>query len=80
MTNAVMDDLNEGKVIKSDLSYKVSVYSRGQKVHIDFDCTFDPIKDMVSLAVQGGCKWYKLVKDDSGKWTREEQGGEPSVG
>lgn len=80
MTSAVMDDLNEGKVIKSDLSYKVSVYSRGQKVHIDFDCTFDPIKEMVGLAVQGGCKWYQLVKDSDGKWTREEKGESVTVG
>lgn len=72
MTNAIISDIT-GKTIKMDSSYKVSIYSRGQKVHLDFDCEFvAELQTLCKLALKNGAKWYQLIKSDDGKWSRKE--------
>lgn len=70
MANAIISDLT-GKTISKDSAYKVSVYSQSAKTHIDLDCEFvEELKNILALALQNGCKWYKLVKKED-KWERD---------
>ena len=70
MTSAIISDTT-GKAIKSDQSYSIDVYSRGNKAHIKFDTEFnDELKGLIMLAVQNKVEWFKLSKNDSGEWER----------
>lgn len=70
MTSATISDTT-GKTIKTDLSYSVDVYSRGNKTHIKFDTELnDQLLSLIKLAVQNGVEWFKLSKNDSGQWER----------
>lgn len=73
MTTGIISDLT-GKSLRSDVTYKVSVYSRGSKVHLDFDCEMvDELRTLLKLARQNGCIWYALQKNEDGKWERVEK-------
>lgn len=68
MTSITMSDTT-GKTIKSDISYSVDVYSRGNKVHIKFDTEFnEELKTLIRLAIQNGVNWFKLSKKQDGTW------------
>lgn len=70
MASAIISDTT-GKTIKTDLSYSVDVYSRGNKAHIKFDTEFnDELKDLIRLAVQNKVDWFQLHKTDDGKWEK----------
>lgn len=73
MTQGIISDITQ-KTLRADATYKVSVYSRGHKVHLDFDCEMMPqLLELLKLARQNGCQWYALQKDDEGKWERVEK-------
>lgn len=74
MTNAIISDIT-GKTTRLDYSYKVSVYARGHKVHLDFDTEMvDELRKLLMLARQNGCQWYALTKDEAtSKWVRIEK-------
>ena len=77
MTNAIISDF-DGNTKKSDLTYQVKIYSRGNKTHIDGDMAFDmPLKTIVEQFLAHGCTWYKLEKQADGKWARVEDGVVP---
>ncbi len=68
MTSVVLSDTT-GKTIKTDLSYSVDVYSRGNKTHIKFDTELnDELLGLIKLAVQNGVDWFKLQKSQDGSW------------
>lgn len=70
MTSAIISDTT-GKTIKSDLSYTVDVYSRGNKTHIKFDTELNEnLLNNIKLAKQNGIEWFKLKKNDEGQWER----------
>ena len=74
MTKAIISDFS-GNTIKDSLAYTVKIYSHGNKTHLEADMGFDmPLKTLVESFLANGCKWFKLEKQEDGKWTRIELG------
>lgn len=64
MTDAKFNDLSENaqEVMRLDRTYKITVFSYGNKVEISFDTKLDQplgqLKDMISLAMKNGAQWF----------------------
>lgn len=75
MTDAKFNDLSKDatEVMRYDRAYKITVFSYGNKVTMDFDTKLDQdvgtIKDMIQLARQNGTQW-ELVE-----WITDKESG-----
>jgi hypothetical protein len=76
MTDAKFNDLSKdaSEVIRYDRAYKVTVFSYGNKVTMDFDTKLDQpcgtLKEMVQIARQNGIAWELvewITDKDTGK-------------
>jgi len=68
---AIISDQTK-KTVGLEDSYKVEIYSRATKLRLEFDTEMlDGLKNLLSVATENGCKWKKLVKDETtGKWSK----------
>ena len=63
MTDAKFNDLSKdaSEVMRYDRAYKITVFSYGNKVTMDFDTKLDQnvgtIKEMIQVARQNGTNW-----------------------
>ncbi len=63
MTDAKISDTT-GKVIKKDLCYSIKIKALGQNVTMPMDTEMNAqLKNLLSLAVQNGCKWSVWDQD-----------------
>ena len=69
MTSLTMNDVN-GKAIATNESVKVEIYNRSTKLRKSFDCSFADVKSLLATKGVKKIDWYKLEKDEAGKWQR----------
>lgn len=72
---AIISDFT-GKTVNKKQSYKISITSRSNNAHLDFDGTREDLEsnkiwDSIKLAIQNGSEWYSLRKNPTTeKWER----------
>lgn len=70
--DAIVSDLT-GNQIPKDTSFRVDLFNRGAGTHIALDFAKSEWEDIfkkLEVAIRQGQKWYKLSKNDAGKWER----------
>lgn len=75
--DAIISDIS-GQTVAKKFAYKVDIFNRDSGTHLEVDGTFEefkstPFDSVIANALQNGKKWYKISKNDQGKWERVEQ-------
>lgn len=87
MANAVLSDVS-GKVYASNRTYRMSLFNRSNSTHLDIDISWQEMQEntpeqIIKMALQdksevAGQQWYKIQKNQEGKWERQYLSNTPS--
>jgi len=68
--DAIFDDLTGQKINKAN-AYKIKIV-QPNKLTLEIDCEFsEQIKNLSSLAIANGQRWFKWKKDENGNLHRD---------